>query len=229
MLSYRTVTGTSQQDTSSRNAGCSGVTRGLLIAVATGWRRPSEHQVAATPRRNVGCSCKHSALVSRTQNIDQFRLWAQCEQVSLTSSPRMRRARFRKPLVLALAPHRPVGRLLRNPAALPLSPAQMASRSFSYLRDRARRFEKALWNCDQFPRPDRSQCMKAQTFQPGASEEPPRQAVDTGLPFGPAASIADPLGSRTTKAIARPRVGGALLPSGSAPEPAPNPAATATP
>ena len=54
-----------------------------------------------------------------------------------------------------------------TPGALPLEPYQVATMGFSYLRDRARGFEKALWNCTQFPRADRSQCMKAQTFLPG--------------------------------------------------------------
>jgi len=53
-----------------------------------------------------------------------------------------------------------------RPAALPLTPAQQARMGFSYLRDRANGFEKALWNCDRTPRADRNQCMKAQVYQP---------------------------------------------------------------
>ena len=32
--------------------------------------------------------------------------------------------------------------------------------AFSYLRDKANGYDKALWNCDTFKRPDNSQCMK---------------------------------------------------------------------
>ncbi|MDG5489730.1 cell wall hydrolase [Sphingomonas sp. BGYR3] len=54
-----------------------------------------------------------------------------------------------------------------DPAAVPVpgkagslvdSPA-LATMSFSYLRDRSRGFEKALWNCDEFLRPNASDCM----------------------------------------------------------------------
>ncbi len=56
-----------------------------------------------------------------------------------------------------------------TPGELPLEPYQVATMGFSYLRDQARGFEKALWSCTQFPRADRSQCMKAQTFVPGGT------------------------------------------------------------
>lgn len=49
-----------------------------------------------------------------------------------------------------------------TPAALPVNPVQQRAMSFSYLRDRAFGFEKALWNCTEFKRPDLTQCMKAQ-------------------------------------------------------------------
>ena len=54
----------------------------------------------------------------------------------------------------------------RTPGALPLQPAQIAAMSFSYLRDRARGFDKALWNCTEFRRADTSQCMKQQIYVP---------------------------------------------------------------
>ena len=47
------------------------------------------------------------------------------------------------------------------PTALPITPAQQAAMAFSYLRDRSYGFEKSLWNCTEFPRPDKKQCMKA--------------------------------------------------------------------
>ena len=54
----------------------------------------------------------------------------------------------------------------RTPAALPLQPGQMAAMSFSYLRDRAAGFDKALWNCSEFRRPNPAQCMKQQIYVP---------------------------------------------------------------
>ena len=52
------------------------------------------------------------------------------------------------------------------PSALPLQQAQVATMSFSYLRDRAHGFDKALWNCAQFKRADKAQCMKLQVLEP---------------------------------------------------------------
>jgi hypothetical protein len=46
------------------------------------------------------------------------------------------------------------------PAALPLSEEQIASMSFSYLRDQRMVFAKALWNCEEFKRPSPVQCMR---------------------------------------------------------------------
>ena len=54
----------------------------------------------------------------------------------------------------------------RTPGALPLQPAQIQAMAFSYLRDRARNFDKALWNCNEFRRPDPAQCMKQQIYVP---------------------------------------------------------------
>ncbi|HWK35955.1 cell wall hydrolase [Sphingomonas sp.] len=49
-----------------------------------------------------------------------------------------------------------------TPTALPVSPVQQRAMSFSYLRDRAFGFEKALWNCAEFKRAETGQCMKSQ-------------------------------------------------------------------
>lgn len=57
-----------------------------------------------------------------------------------------------------------------TPAALPGDPRQMERLAFSYLRDRARNFDKALWACDRFARPEPSQCMKTQVFAPAAAK-----------------------------------------------------------
>ncbi len=48
------------------------------------------------------------------------------------------------------------------PHGLPTIDSQMTSMSFSFLRDRSRQFEKALWNCREFPRPNPQECMKTQ-------------------------------------------------------------------
>ncbi len=48
------------------------------------------------------------------------------------------------------------------PASATLSPAEMASMAFSYLRDRAGGLERTLWNCQVFPRDAPSQCMRRQ-------------------------------------------------------------------
>ncbi len=50
----------------------------------------------------------------------------------------------------------------QTPARLPLASGQVSTMSFSYLRDEAQGFAKALWNCQQFRRPSPVQCMRAQ-------------------------------------------------------------------
>lgn len=51
-----------------------------------------------------------------------------------------------------------------NPVLKPGSEAmndmQRTAMSFSYLRNESERFEKAMWNCAEFPRDDTRQCMK---------------------------------------------------------------------
>ena len=52
-----------------------------------------------------------------------------------------------------------------DPAKVPppgaqLTPAQLEGMSFSYLRDQAQGFGKALWNCAEFKRPSPVQCMR---------------------------------------------------------------------
>jgi hypothetical protein len=46
------------------------------------------------------------------------------------------------------------------PSGREMSDAARAGMSFSYLRDEARGLERALWNCDQFNRESRTQCMR---------------------------------------------------------------------
>lgn len=68
-----------------------------------------------------------------------------------------------------------------TPAALPGDPRQMQRLAFSYLRDRARGFDKALWACDRFARPEPGQCMKAQLVLPSdARREPAKLETPAG-------------------------------------------------
>lgn len=76
----------------------------------------------------------------------------------------------------------------RTPAALPLTPQQIASMSFAYLRDRPAGLERTLWNCQLTPRPDRKQCMKVQVLLPPPGQlvaAPPPSAADTTPLRGP--------------------------------------------
>lgn len=47
-----------------------------------------------------------------------------------------------------------------KPGSEAMSDAQRTAMSFSFLRNTAEGFEKALWNCKEFPRDDKRQCMK---------------------------------------------------------------------
>ncbi|RZM11567.1 MAG: cell wall hydrolase, partial [Sphingomonas sp.] len=72
----------------------------------------------------------------------------------------------------------------RTPATLPLEPQQIATMTFSYLRDRSTGYQKALWNCQQIRRNDPTQCMKVQVLMTGS----PVVAAPTsvlGEPRGP--------------------------------------------
>ncbi len=98
-----------------------------------------------------------------------------------------------------------------TPAALPATPAQQRAMSFSYLRDREFGFEKGLWNCAEFQRPDPAQCMKAQlTF-----------TLPAALPAKPATP--EPLAGVRRKGDAPPPV--AVVPTLAVPAPASNTAA----
>jgi spore germination cell wall hydrolase CwlJ-like protein len=67
----------------------------------------------------------------------------------------------------------------KTPTALPLQPAQIAAMSFSYLRDQAHGYDKALWNCREFRRSLPAQCMKAQTFLTAVAVVPENEAPAT--------------------------------------------------
>ncbi|NNM75518.1 cell wall hydrolase [Sphingomonas sp. ID1715] len=47
------------------------------------------------------------------------------------------------------------------PKGFPIAEQAHQALSFSYLRNRSNGFEKMLWNCKEFARPDQSQCMKS--------------------------------------------------------------------
>ena len=72
----------------------------------------------------------------------------------------------------------------KTPKALPINQDQVAAMSFSYLRDRSRSFEKTLWNCAVFQRPDAGQCMKVQvlTTEPVADPALPKTSTAIQLP-----------------------------------------------
>ena len=92
-----------------------------------------------------------------------------------------------KQLALSSCANRPVCKLMawndpaKLPDRLPLGVRDVASMSFSYLRDQSTGFEKALWNCADFPRTDLSECMKAQVM-PATSPGAPPAIVPTLRP-----------------------------------------------
>ncbi|HEU4960766.1 MAG TPA: cell wall hydrolase [Sphingomonas sp.] len=49
-----------------------------------------------------------------------------------------------------------------TPATQPITPQQIATMAFSYLRDTPHGYDKPLWNCATFARSDTAQCMKRQ-------------------------------------------------------------------
>lgn len=61
-------------------------------------------------------------------------------------------------------------------AGAALTPAQIEAMSFSYLRDQAQGFGKALWNCSEFKRPSPVQCMRRTPPPPAAAPLPPAPA-----------------------------------------------------
>lgn len=50
----------------------------------------------------------------------------------------------------------------KAPDGLPLTTGEISRMAFSYLRDRARGFDKMLWNCKRYLRAEPLQCMRAQ-------------------------------------------------------------------
>ena len=85
----------------------------------------------------------------------------------------------------------------RTPTAMPLDAAQIDQMAFSYMRDRAFHYDKTLWNCATFKRPEPSECMKTQVLlprdsAPKAAATPAAPAAETlpGVRRKPAAGTA---------------------------------------
>lgn len=117
-----------------------------------------------------------------------------------------------------------------TPAKLPATPAQTAAMSFSYLRDQAQGYAKALWNCQQFKRPSPLQCMRVQP--PVAPVAGPIPAPLAGTPAVDAKAVLGPpvLTGVRRKSDVTPTGGKAPVSfTLSAPKAAPAPQATATP
>ena len=102
----------------------------------------------------------------------------------------------------------------RTPASLPLGQAQIATMSFSYLRDKAHGYEKALWNCAQFKRASKGECMKLQVL--GV----PQSALPSGDKPAPGFSTVKPGAAPAKPGTTPPPVSFSLKPATSAP-PAP--------
>ncbi|MET4898548.1 cell wall hydrolase [Sphingomonadaceae bacterium jetA1] len=69
------------------------------------------------------------------------------------------------------------------PMATPLSPAQMESMAFSYLRDLAAGLERTLWNCGLYPGLRGRTCMKRRTLV--ATPAPAASPVPAAAPISP--------------------------------------------
>lgn len=115
------------------------------------------------------------------------------------------------------------------PTALPLQAQQIATMSFSYLRDRAHNYDKALWNCAEFRRADVTQCMRIQVLLPAGSEvvlpggaaTPP--AASGGRVTDPAPSAAEHLPIGRGLPVPPADLGGVRRRPAPAPSPTPSP------
>ncbi|WP_294040152.1 cell wall hydrolase [Sphingomonas sp.] len=111
----------------------------------------------------------------------------------------------------------------KTPKALPLGQGQIATMAFSYLRDKARGYEKALWNCAEFKRATKGECMKLQvlgTATASLGPSPAKPATNAQTTSAAASTSA----SFTLKPVAADGLEGVRRK-----EPAPRPVATPTP
>ena len=105
----------------------------------------------------------------------------------------------------------------KTPRALPLAPEQVATMSFSYLRDRAAGIEKRLWNCQQTRRALPLECMKVQAITlPAPATRPPAASE-----LLPTAGYIQRGPAELTGIRRRPT--GVLAPGVQAPDPGPTP------
>src|SRR3546814_19999987 len=58
-----------------------------------------------------------------------------------------------------------------TPAKLPLSPPQVAMMAYSYLRDTANGYDKALWKCGELQRTELKQCRTLQVMEPPTRQQ----------------------------------------------------------
>ncbi|MDB5680061.1 cell wall hydrolase [Sphingomonas bacterium] len=112
---------------------------------------------------------------------------------------------------------------MRTPKGLPLGQAQISTMAFSYLRDKARGYEKALWNCGQFKRATKGECMKLQVLGTPAATLPAPGAK----PVTTAAGAVPPAAVNFTLKPVTPDGLGGVRKKESLPKPAATPAPTA--
>ncbi|SEN24109.1 Cell Wall Hydrolase [Sphingomonas gellani] len=141
---------------------------------------------------------------------------ANADSFAVTLDARLRPDAFRF-VALKTCGERPRCKLLgwvsaqATPASVEaITPDQMMLMSFSYLRDRAAGFERMLWNCRQFPRPDPRECMKPRvalsSAAPAEPTTPPKPAQSGAPPTAPLAPLpgvrrrsAEPVPDRPSK------------------------------
>jgi hypothetical protein len=71
------------------------------------------------------------------------------------------------------------------PKSLPLDDAARGKLAFSYLRDSEAGFDKALWDCTIFPRPDKKQCIRKPIithFEPPKADEADNASATSPAP-----------------------------------------------
>ncbi|TGX56323.1 cell wall hydrolase [Sphingomonas gei] len=112
----------------------------------------------------------------------------------------------------------------QKPAKLPATPAQTAALSFSYLRDQAQGYAKALWNCQQFKRPSPIQCMRVQPPVGPVAAPNPQPTPAAGAITGPAPLTGVRRKADAAVPAAKPPVNFALPVPRPSPTPRPTPA-----
>ncbi len=85
---------------------------------------------------------------------------------------------------------------------IPLTSDEIASMAFSYFRDRASGYDKPLWNCTVFARPNIAQCMRRSMIAAPSADKLPRASA--GDPSGTVADPSDARGSGKKAAGAAP-------------------------